>query len=85
MDLRVGGSRALVGDQFSSTVKSILTMFFQFLQNFLVDSLVSRPCIKVFVRMARLHFSFSDARARLNFSMRTWGAVSGRNEDWTNP
>ena len=31
------------------------------------------------------HFLFSDARARLRFSTRTWGAVSGKNEDWQNP
>ena len=30
-------------------------------------------------------FTFSDARARPRFLIRTWGAVSGKNEDWQNP
>ena len=33
----------------------------------------------------RLHLPFSDTRARPRFSVRTWEAASGENEDWQNP
>ena len=34
---------------------------------------------------SHLYFPFSDASARPHFSIRSWGTVSGKSEDWENP